>query len=110
MRRNGCAVNARRVPTRSVWMGKHRRRARILAAIHLLADGVRVPGERLRRAGGIHYMIIAWHISACAALREAKRRTRAALSMWLFPWLSYPRSPAWRRVLIGMGSHPREMA
>src|SRR6266481_1925118 len=49
----GAGERAARADTLGV-DGQHRRRARHPGGDHLIADGVRVPGERLRRAGGIH--------------------------------------------------------
>jgi GABA permease len=76
-------LNARRVPTRSVWMGSL---AGVLGMIVALAH------IRLRRA------------------REARGEPEPALTMWLFPWASYAALAGMAAVLIAMALTPGELA
>ena len=70
-------VNARHVPTRSVWMGSARRRAGDTRGHHLLEDGVCLPGECLGRAHGIHIYDHRRGAPARAARARGERRARA---------------------------------
>jgi len=102
-------VNARRVPTRSVWMAASPACSHT-GGDHLLADGVRVPGERLRRAGGIHLHDHRPGTYPPAPRARGKRRTRARALDVAVPWLSYAALAGMAAVLIGMALTPGEMA
>src|SRR5258706_4645523 len=56
------------------------------------------------------YMIIALAHIRLRRAREASGAPAPALSMWLFPWLSYAALAGMAAVLIGMALTPGEMA
>ena len=71
-------LNARRVPTRSVWMGSIAGRAGNPRGDQLQPDGVRLPGECLRRADRVrlHDHRRARRSGCAASARHAVRRPR----------------------------------
>jgi GABA permease len=82
-------LNARRVPTRSVWMGSLAGVVGVLAAI-LWPDTV---FAFLVNASGA-LMVFVYMMVAVAQIRLRRERERTgapepALRMWLFPWASY---------------------
>ncbi len=100
-------LNARQVPTRSVWMGSVAGVLGILAAITSSQDGVRLPGECLGRAHGIHLYDHRRGAPARAPRARGERRARCPrCTMWLFPWLNYAALGGMAAVLIGMAITP----
>jgi GABA permease len=103
-------VNARRVPTRSVWMGSIGGVLGILAAI---TSSQTVFAFLVNASGALMvfiYMIIAVAHIRLRRAREASGAPAPALSMWLFPWLSYAALAGMAAVLIAMAMTPGESA
>ena len=102
-------VNARRVPTRSVWMGSLAGVLGILAAI----DWPKTVFAFLVNASGA-LMVFVYIIVTLAQIRlrrarEARGEPEPALKMWLFPWASYAALAGMTAVLIAMALTPGEM-
>jgi len=103
-------VNARRVPTRSVWMGSI---AGVLGILAAITSSQTVFAFLVNASGALVvfiYMIIALAHIRLRRAREASGAPAPALSMWLFPWLSYAALAGMAAVLIGMALTPGEMA
>ena len=103
-------VNARRVPTRSVWMGSI---AGVLGILAAITSSQTVFAFLVNASGALVvfiYMIIALAHIRLRRAREASGAAAPALSMWLFPWLSYAALAGMAAVLIGMALTPGEMA
>jgi GABA permease len=95
-------LNARRVPTRSVWMGSLAGVLGILAAINysktVFAFLVNASGALILF---IYLMIAVAHLRVRRA-REARGQPPPAVTMWLFPWANYAAIAGMTAVLIAM--------
>jgi GABA permease len=99
-------LNARKVPTRSVWMGS-------LAGVLGIAANVLSPTHVyffLTNASGALIVFI-YMMTAASQIRMHRARERAGVShppltMWLFPWLSYLALAAMAAVLVAMAVSP----
>jgi L-asparagine transporter-like permease len=103
-------VNARRVPTRSVWMGSI---AGVLGILAAITSSQTVFAFLVNASGALMvfiYMIIAVAHIRLRRAREASGAPAPALSMWLFPWLSYAALAGMAAVLIAMAMTPGESA
>ena len=102
-------LNARRVPTRSVWVGSLAGVLGILAAINypqtVFAFLVNASGALMVF---IYMMVALAHIRLRRA-REARGEPAPALTMWLFPWSSYAAVGGMAAVLIAMALTPGEL-
>ena len=99
-------LNARRVPTRSVWMGSLGGVLGILAAI---TSSQTVFAFLVNASGALMvfvYMIVALAHIRLRREREARGAPAPALSMWLFPWASYAAVAGMAAVLDRDGTHP----
>src|SRR6266850_1921181 len=93
-------VNARRVPTRSVWMGSI---AGVLGILAAITSSQTVFAFLVNASGALVvfiYMIIALAHIRLRRAREASGAPAPALSMWLFPWLSYAALAGMAAVLV----------
>ena len=100
-------LNARRVPTRSVWMGSLAGVLGIFAATTSLADGVRLPGERVRRADGVHLHDDRGGAPARAPRARGERGAGAGGSRCgCFPGRTISRSAGMAAVLVAMALTP----
>ncbi|MBV9622099.1 MAG: amino acid permease, partial [Gammaproteobacteria bacterium] len=99
-------LNARRVPTRSVWMGSL---AGVLGILAATASSQTVFAFLVNASGAlmvfIYMMITVAHIRL-RRQREAAGAPAPALSMWFFPWASYAALAGMTAVLIGMALTP----
>jgi len=103
-------LNARRVPTRSVWMGSLAGVTGILAAI---ASPQTVFAFLVNASGALMvfvYMIVALAQIRLRRAREAHGEPEPALTMWFFPWTSYAALAGMAAVLIAMALTPGEMS
>jgi L-asparagine transporter-like permease len=103
-------LNARRVPTRSVWMGCLAGVIGILAAI---ASPQTVFAFLVNASGALMvfvYMIVALAQIRLRRAREAHGEPEPALTMWFFPWASYAALVGMAAVLIAMALTPGEMS
>ena len=102
-------LNARRVPTRSVWVGSLAGVLGILAAINypqtVFAFLVNASGALMVF---IYMMVALAHIRLRRA-REARGEPAPALTMWLFPWSSYAAVGGMAAVLIAMALTPGDL-
>jgi AAT family amino acid transporter/GABA permease len=99
-------LNARKVPTRSVWMGSLAGVVGIIANIlspqHVFAFLVNASGALI---------VFVYMMTALSQIRLRRARERAgepapALTMWLFPWLSYLAVAAMFAILVAMALSP----
>src|SRR5205814_6526585 len=96
-------LNARRVPTRSVWIGSL---AGVLGILAAITSPQTVFAFLVNASGALSvfvYIIIAAAHIRLRREREARGVPEPALTMWLFPWASYSAilgmvrcSPPWR--------------
>ena len=99
-------VNARHVPTRSVWMGSL---AGVLGILAAIASSRTVFAFLVNASGALMvfiYMIIAVAHLRVRHAREASGAAAPALTMWLFPWLNYLALAGMAAVLIAMALTP----
>jgi GABA permease len=103
-------LNARRVPTRSVWASSLAGVLGILAAINyphtVFAFLVNASGALMV----FIYMIVALAHIRLRRAREARGEPEPAVRMWLFPWTSYAALGGMGAVLIAMALTPGELA
>jgi L-asparagine transporter-like permease len=99
-------LNARRVPTRSVWMGSL---AGVLGIFAASADSQKVFAFLVNASGAlmvfIYMMIVVAHLRVRRA-REASGVPVPALTMWFFPWADYLALGGMAAVLIAMALTP----
>ena len=99
-------LNARRVPTRSVWMGSI---AGVLGIFAATAHSQAVFSFLVNASGAlivfIYMMIVVAHLRVRRA-REASGAPEPALKMWLFPWANYAALGGMAAVLIAMACMP----
>jgi GABA permease len=103
-------LNARRVPTRSVWMGSI---AGVLGILAAITSNQTVFAFLVNASGALIvfvYMIIAFAQIRLRREREASGAPAPAVSMWLFPWASYAAIAGMAAVLIAMAFTPGEMS
>ena len=103
-------LNARRVPTRSVWMGSL---AGVLGILAAIASPQTVFAFLVNASGALMvfvYMIVALAHIRLRRAREARGEPEPALKMWLFPWASYAALAGMAAVLIAMALTPGELA
>ena len=99
-------LNARRVPTRSVWMGA------VAGVVGILADKfahATVFAFLVNASGAL--MVFVYTMVAVAQIRLRRTRERdgtpqPALRMWLFPWASYATILAMVAILVAMALTP----
>lgn len=99
-------VNARHVPTHSVWMGSL---AGVLGILAAITSSKTVFAFLVNASGALMvfiYMIIAVAHLRVRRAREASGVPAPALTMWLFPWLDYAALGGMAAVLIGMALTP----
>ena len=102
-------LNARRVPTRSVWMGSL---AGVLGMLAAVTSPQTVFAFLVNASGALMvfvYMIVALAHIRLRRAREARGEPEPALTMWLFPWASYAALAGMAAVLIAMAFTPGEM-
>jgi L-asparagine transporter-like permease len=103
-------LNARRVPTRSVWVGSLAGVLGILAAINypqtVFAFLVNASGALMVFV----YMIVALAHIRLRREREARGEPEPSLTMWLFPWASYAAVGGMGAILVAMAFTPGELA
>jgi L-asparagine transporter-like permease len=99
-------LNARRVPTRSVWMGSL---AGVLGIFAATAHSQAVFAFLVNASGAlivfIYMMIVVAHLRLRRA-RVARGAPQPALQMWLFPWTNYAALGGMAAVLIAMALMP----
>jgi GABA permease len=99
-------LNARRVPTRSVWMGSF---AGVLGIFTATAHSQTVFAFLVNASGAlmvfIYMMIVVAHLRVRRA-REVSGAPVPALTMWLFPWANYLALGGMAAVLVGMALTP----
>src|SRR5580658_5802548 len=99
-------LNARRVPTRSVWMGSV---AGVLGIFAATTSSQTVFAFLVNASGAlmvfIYMMIAVAHLRVRRA-REASASPVPALTMWWFPWSNYVALAGMAAVLIAMGLMP----
>jgi GABA permease len=103
-------LNARRVPTRSVWMGTI---AGVLGIIAAIASNQTVFAFLVNASGALIvfvYMLIAFSQLRLRRAREAAGEPAPALTMWLFPWATYAAIAGMAAVLIAMALTPGDMS
>jgi len=103
-------LNARRVPTRSVWMGSL---AGVLGILAAIASPQTVFAFLVNASGALMvfvYMIVALAQIRLRRAREARGEPEPSLTMWLFPWASYAALGGMAAVLIAMALTPGELA
>ena len=99
-------VNARHVPTRSVWMGSL---AGVLGILAAIASSKTVFAFLVNASGALMvfiYMIIAVAHLQVRRAREASGAGAPALTMWVFPGLNYLALAGMAAVLIAMALTP----
>ena len=102
-------LNARRVPTRSVWMGSL---AGVLGILAAVTSPQTVFAFLVNASGALMvfvYMIVALAHIRLRRAREARGEPEPALTMWLFPWASYAALAGMAAVLIAMALTPGDM-
>jgi GABA permease len=102
-------LNARRVPTRSVWMGSL---AGVLGIIAAKTSSQTVFAFLVNASGALIlfiYMMIALAHIRLRRERERRGEPPPALAMWLFPWASYAAVAGMAAVLIAMAFSPGEL-
>jgi GABA permease len=103
-------LNARRVPTRSVWMGSL---AGVLGILAAIGSPHSVFAFLVNASGALMvfiYMIIAVAHLRLRRAREASGAPAPSLSMWLFPWANYAALFGMAAVLIAMARTPGELS
>src|SRR5437588_577294 len=103
-------LNARRVPTRSVWMGSL---AGVLGILAAIAAPQTVFAFLVNASGALSvfvYIIIAAAHIRLRREREARGVPEPALTMWLFPWASWAAILGMVAVLAAMALTPGEMS
>jgi len=99
-------LNARRVPTRSVWMGSV---AGVLGIFAATAHSQKVFAFLVNASGAlmvfVYMMIVLAHLRVRRA-REASGTAAPALQMWLFPWADYLALAGMVAVLLAMAMTP----
>jgi L-asparagine transporter-like permease len=103
-------LNERRVPTRSVWMGSL---AGVLGILAAITSSQTVFAFLVNASGALMvfiYMIVALAHIRLRRAREASGAPEPAVSMWLFPWLSYAAIAGMAAVLIAMALTPPELS
>jgi len=99
-------LNARRVPTRSVWMGSF---AGVLGIFTATAHSQTVFAFLVNASGAlmvfIYMMIVVAHLRVRRA-REVSGAPVPGLTMWLFPWANYLALGGMAAVLVGMALTP----
>jgi len=103
-------LNARRVPTRSVWMGSL---AGVLGILAAITSPQMVFAFLVNASGALSvfvYIIIAAAHIRLRREREARGAPEPALSMWFFPWASYAAILGMVAVLVAMAVTPGEMS
>jgi L-asparagine transporter-like permease len=99
-------LNARRVPTRSVWMGSL---AGVLGIFAATAHSQKVFAFLVNASGAlmvfIYMMIVVAHLRVRWA-RKASGVPAPALTMWFFPWADYLALGGMAAVLIAMALTP----
>jgi AAT family amino acid transporter/GABA permease len=103
-------LNARRVPTRSVWMGSL---AGVLGILAAVTSPQTVFAFLVNASGALMvfvYMIVALAQVRLRRAREARGEPEPAITMWLFPWASYAALAGMAAVLIAMALTPGELA
>src|SRR5215813_6444447 len=103
-------LNARRVPTRSVWIGSL---AGVLGILAAIASPQTVFAFLVNASGALMvfvYIIIALAHFRLRRKREARGEPEPSLTMWLFPWASYAALGGMAAVLIAMALTPGELA
>jgi len=103
-------LNARRVPTRSVWMGSL---AGVLGILAAITSSQTVFAFLVNASGALTvfiYMIVALAHIRLRREREARGAPAPAVQMWLFPWLSYAAVAGMAAVLVAMALTPGELA
>jgi AAT family amino acid transporter/GABA permease len=101
-------LNARRVPTRSVWTGSI---AGVLGILAAIASPQTVFAFLVNASGALMvfvYMIVALAHIRLRRARQARGEPEPALTMWLFPWASYAALAGMAAVLIAMALTPGE--
>ena len=102
-------LSARRVPTRSVWMGSL---AGVLGILAAIASPQTVFAFLVNASGALMvfvYMIVALSQISLRRAREARGEPPPALAMWFFPWASYAALAGMAAVLIAMALTPGEL-
>jgi L-asparagine transporter-like permease len=102
-------LNARRVPTRSVWIGSLAGVVGILAAI---TSSQTVFAFLVNASGALIvfvYMMIAIAHIRLRREREASGAPAPALNMWFFPWASYAAVAGMAALLVAMAFSPGEL-
>ena len=103
-------VNARRVPTRSVWIGSL---AGVLGILAAITSSQTVFAFLVNASGALMvfvYMIVAAAHFRLRREREARGAPAPAVSMWLFPWANYLAIAGMGAVLVAMALTPGELA
>jgi L-asparagine transporter-like permease len=101
-------LNARRVPTRSVWTGSI---AGVLGILAAIASPQTVFAFLVNASGTLMvfvYMIVALAHIRLRRARQARGEPEPAITMWLFPWASYAALAGMGAVLIAMALTPGE--
>jgi len=100
-------LNARRVPTRSVWLGSM---AGVLGILAATAHSQKVFAFLVNASGAlmvfVYMMIVVAHLRVRRA-REARGAPMPALLMWLFPWMDYLALTGMVAVLLAMAMTPQ---
>ena len=99
-------LNARRVPTRSVWMGSI---AGVLGVLVADLAPQEVFAFLISAAGALMVFVYMMVAVAQIRLRRERERTgapRPALQMWLFPWASYAAIAGMLAILVAMALTP----
>jgi len=102
-------LNARRVPSRSVWIGSL---AGVLGILAAITSPQTVFAFLVNASGALMVFIYAIMTLAHIRLRrarEARGEPEPALKMWLFPWASYAALAGMAAVLIAMAFTPGEL-
>jgi GABA permease len=99
-------LNARRVPTRSVWMGSL---AGVLGVLAADLAPQEVFAFLISASGAVMVFVYMMVAVAQVRLRRERERTgapRPMLQMWLFPWASYAAIAGMVAILIAMALTP----
>jgi len=102
-------LNARRVPSRSVWIGSL---AGVLGILAAITSPQTVFAFLVNASGALMVFIYAIVTLAHIRLRrarEARGEPEPALTMWFFPWASYAALGGMAAVLIAMALTPGEL-
>jgi L-asparagine transporter-like permease len=100
-------LNARRVPTCSVWLGSI---AGVLGILAATAHSQKVFASLVNASGAlmvfVYMMIVVAHLRVRRS-REASGASLPALQMWLFPWANYLALTGMVAVLVAMAMTPQ---